>query len=559
MNQSEKCHRIQGCKRLYIDAFRAFKPLLEVEGNTFILTHYHADHWAGLPRGKSYIGPCKIHCTPVTGNLLREIHKLDNAFIVEHAYGSTWNDCDGNNITFYDANHCPGAAIVFVATREGQKHLHTGDMRYHDEKFRSYPLLSEAIQNRELDILYLDTTYAKPKHCFAPQDEAIEMIASQVGELLNSNQDIVSEKKQSFFQPKTKAKVKEIASSDVAQAPVRTLVLLSCYSIGKEKVLWNSALQSKQLVFVNKTKHRMLQCIKAHQDVEASSGIIDRCTLDPKKSDIHVITMGTAGSLHPFFQPNFEECALYAHRLNKGYNKVVAFLPTGWANSSKYNRENGVAKKIVDLKEIVKKGKVNGNNHMMDVEVRCVAYSEHSSYNELRACVEYTRPKQIIPTVFSGEKDYAAIEKRFQDLVDSQRAKQAFISKISGIGVKRKAAAIMKKQKISRPQYSTKAVSKVQMPQIMPYKKGRSNLQNKEDKVPHQKLNAPTMSAAKVHEESLVEKCGMSKQNVRQKTIADDAKVAMMVSMGFNPSRSSESLIAKSNNLEEAIEWLLSR
>ena len=109
----------------------------------------------------------------------------------------------------------------------------------------------------------------------------------------------------------------------------------------------------------------------------------------------------------------------------------MAFLPTGWANSSKYNRENGVAKKIVDLKEIVKKGKVNGNNHMMDVEVRCVAYSEHSSYNELRACVEYTRPKQIIPTVFSGEKDYAAIEKRFQDLVDSQRAKQAFLLNVS--------------------------------------------------------------------------------------------------------------------------------
>lgn len=556
MNQSEKCHRIQGCKRLYIDAFRAFKSLTEVEGNTFILTHYHADHWAGLPRGKSYIGPCKIHCTPVTGNLLREIHKLDDSLIVEHAYGSTWNDCDGNNITFYDANHCPGAAIVFVATKGGRKHLHTGDMRYHDEKFRSYPLLSEAIQNRELDILYLDTTYAKPKHCFAPQHEAIEIIASQVGELLNSNEDIVSKKKQSFFKPKVKADMEELAST-----PVRTLVLLSCYSIGKEKVLWNSALKSNQFVFVNKTKHRMLQCIKAHQDIEASSGIIDRCTLDPKKSDIHVITMGTAGSLHPFFQPNFEECALYAHRLNKGYNKVVAFLPTGWANSSKYNKENGIAKKIVDLKEIVKKGKVNGNNHMMDVEVRCVAYSEHSSYNELRACVEYTRPKQIIPTVFSGEKDYAAIEKRFQDLVDSQRAKQAFISKISGIGVKRKAAVVMKnpiKQKISRPQYTTK-VSKCQMPRIMPYKNNKSKSQDEEDEVPHQKLNAFAVSVTKVHRESLVEKSGISKQLARHKAVADDAKVAMMVSMGFNPSSSSESLIAKSNNLEEAIEWLLSR
>jgi len=467
MNQLEKCHRIHGCKRLFIDAFRAFQSKTGVEGNTFILTHYHADHYGGLPRGKAYIGPCQIHCTPVTGNLLREIHKLDNCFIVEHEYGCTWNDHDGNKITFYDANHCPGAAIIFVETTGGQKHLHTGDMRYHDEKFRKYPLLREAVQNRELDTLYLDTTYAKPKHCFAPQDEAIQSIASQVKELLDSNKDIVNEKKQSFFQPKAKTMANRSACNAAAACveKVRTLVLISCYSIGKEKVLWNSAVQSNQLVFVNKTKHKMLQCIKAHQDVDTSSGIVDRCTLDRAKSDIHVITMGTAGSMHPFFQPNFEECALYAHRLNKGYNKVVAFIPTGWANSSKYNKDHGAAKKIVDLKEIVKKGKVNGNNHMMNVEVRCVAYSEHSSYDELRACVEYTKPKLIIPTVFSGEKDYDAIERRFQDLVDSQRLRQAFMNKIKGNGFKRKADVIAKSENNSRayppsrPLVTTKAAS----------------------------------------------------------------------------------------------------
>jgi len=341
MNQSEICHRIRGCKRLFIDAFRAFKSKTEEEGNIFILTHYHADHYGGLPRGKSYMGPCQIHCTPVTANLLKTIHQLDDTFIVPHDYGCTWKDNDGNKITFYDANHCPGAAIIFVETKVGgKKYLHTGDMRYNDDKFRSYPLLSEAVRKRELEILYLDTTYSKPKHCFLPQAQAIQTIATQVKDLLRFNEAIVNEKKQSFF----KSKKTESVAQD-SNGTVRTLVLLSCYSIGKEKVLWNSAVQSNQLVFVNKTKHRMLQCIKAHQDVDESSRIIERCTLDPQKSDIHVITMGQAGSLHPFFQPNFEECALYAHRRNKGYNKVVAFIPTGWANSSKYNKENSVAKK----------------------------------------------------------------------------------------------------------------------------------------------------------------------------------------------------------------------
>ena len=63
MNQTAKCHKIEGCNGLYIDAFRAFKEELGNSKSTFILTHYHSDHYHGLPRGKAYNGQALIHCT----------------------------------------------------------------------------------------------------------------------------------------------------------------------------------------------------------------------------------------------------------------------------------------------------------------------------------------------------------------------------------------------------------------------------------------------------------------------------------------------------------------
>ena len=538
MNQLQICHQFEGCHDIFIDAFRALQHKTSDIRNAFILTHYHADHYGGLPRGNAYVGPAKIHCTPVTANLLREIHNIGSEFIIPHEYGTTWKHTN-SEVTFYDANHCPGAAIVFVklkladssCTCTSTYHLHTGDMRFH-EKFKSYPLLQQAVANRQLDNLYLDTTYAKPKHTFIPQEEAIHMIASQVKDLLNFNDGIVDQKKKSFFQPKVNKSETEKKSSE------RTLVLLSCYSIGKEKVLWQSAVESNQLIYCNKTKQRMLRCIKCHKHVDAASGIIDKCTDDKQKSDIHIITMGTAGSMHPYFQANFDECALYAHRMNKGYSKVVAFIPTGWADSSKYNKENAVSTKTVDLKELLKGSKINGNEHMIKVEVRLVAYSEHSSYNELRDCVEFMKPKRIIPTVFSGEKDYIAIEKRFRDLVDSHRAKQAFINTIGGSKVREETLFTAgMKRKAEIPEGKTHQVKNNFGKKMAVSMKARGAFCT---------INKATDGKA-------------GKKLDRKATKADDMKVAQLVSMGFSAKNASESLIAKNNDLEKAIEWLLIR
>eukprot|EP00980_Cylindrotheca_fusiformis_P031443 scaffold26371_cov117-Cylindrotheca_fusiformis.AAC.1 len=296
MNSSDACHEVADVPGLYVDAFRGrlLRKTRDPEA-CFILTHYHGDHYQNLPKDGRYEGPAVIHCSPVTAALLKEMHRVPANLVEAHEYGATF-DYKTAKITFYDANHCPGACIVLIQLPDGNCHLHTGDMRY-CENFKSYPLLQDAVTKKKVDLVYLDTTYSHPKHDFVPQEEAIEIIASQTKELLSSQS-------------------------------TKTLVLLSCYSIGKEKVLWEASVRSNQKLYVSERKLRMLKCIQLQETLE-SYQIISRCTGDPSKSDIHVIPMGLAGEMWPYFRPNFVKCKEYVEQLDKEYDRVVAFLPTG--------------------------------------------------------------------------------------------------------------------------------------------------------------------------------------------------------------------------------------
>ncbi|CAJ1958948.1 unnamed protein product [Cylindrotheca closterium] len=396
MNSSDVCHIVKDVPGLYVDAFRG-RLLRKTQDPTacFILTHYHGDHYQSLPREGKYAGPAIIHCSPVTAALLEEMHQVQPDLVKSHKYGepfqyrvkSKGGDKVLASITFYDANHCPGACIVLIELPNGHCHVHTGDMRYHD-KFKSYPLLKHLAAKKKVDLVYLDTTYSHPKHDFVPQEEAVEAIASQTAELLSSSS--------------------------------KTLVMLSCYSIGKEKVLWEASNRANQMLYVNERKMKMLKCVQLHDSQDAYQ-IINRCTEDVNKSDIHVIPMGLAGEMWPYFRPNFVKCKEYVEKLDKEYEKVVAFLPTGWADASNWNKKNSVSKKDLDLE----------NGKRLQVEIRLISYSEHSAFRELIDFVQFLRPQKVIPTVFSDEADCRRIQDRFRHLIDSTRAKQAFFKSMN--------------------------------------------------------------------------------------------------------------------------------
>jgi len=459
MNLSSTCHEIPDCPGLFVDAFRghylkkATSP--KHSSSQFILTHYHGDHYGSLPKDGKYLGPAKIHCTPVTAALLRQVHGIRQELVVEHAYGECWvysyvkpctssqgasrkrtaagvlapNKKDDSTVeetatatlTFYDAHHCPGAAMLLIQLNKSSKptecarekntmiyHLHTGDMRYH-ESMQSYPLLKQAVETKILDCVFLDTTYGgNPKHDFLSKDAAIDSIASQVQDLLQVGND-------------------KLHGEQTTSAVQDTLVLLSCYSIGKEKVVWESASRSNQQVYVSERKLKMIECLQGYLNQNGGCGdedftrqLLQRCTRDAEKSDLHVIPMGMAGELWPFFQPNYKACAEYAkHLKHKTYKKVVAFIPTGWAESSNWNKRHSISR---------------CTNWGLDIEIRLVPYSVHSSFSELQAFVSYLQPRKVIPTVFKDENEKRKIEARFK--IDSNRAKAHFFKSMTSVSTK---------------------------------------------------------------------------------------------------------------------------
>ena len=108
--------------------------------------------------------------------------------------------------------------------------------------------------------------------------------------------------------------IDSVASSVVSALshPSRTLVLLSCYSIGKEKLLAECALRAETKLYVNPKKSLMLQCIKDGSEEDGSGAppsnalnLITSTTADPKSSPIHVIPMNVAGEMFPYFIPDY--------------------------------------------------------------------------------------------------------------------------------------------------------------------------------------------------------------------------------------------------------------
>lgn len=376
MNARSECHEIEGCPGLFVDAFRGsmLKKTSDIR-NSYILSHYHGDHYQSLPKNFKYQGPALIHCTPVTAALLRDVHEVPADFVIQHDYGETFEVREKTRVTFYDANHCPGAAIIVVQLKNGDVHLHCGDMRY-TPAMKEYPLLKSARREEKVDIVYLDSTYGHPKHDFCPQAEAVDRISSIVeNELKTSNS---------------------------------TLILLSCYSIGKEKVLRECSRRTCQEIFVADKKYQMLKCCGEDMNIY---------TLNSTKTDIHVVPMGLAGEIWPYFRPNYGSCRDYAETLkHKIYKKIIAFIPTGWANSSKWNQKNSIVSNSLPYQ----------GDKQIEIEIRLVSYSEHSAFTELVDFVSFLKPRKVIPTVFSDQSDRNKIVNHFRNLIDKTRAKQQF-------------------------------------------------------------------------------------------------------------------------------------
>ena len=190
MNQDASCHLLANA--VYIDGFSAYSNQWKNSLCSWVLSHYHADHYKGLKRGTLGRNQLNgtIHCTEVTKLLLERVHFVDDegntkanntkaktkaettplqqtTKIQSHSYGEEFEVKDGKggvlSCTFLPANHCPGAAILLFSTSSDPKtiNIHCGDMRY------SPSMLEAVLERREKGAkfgeIFLDTTYGFPK------------------------------------------------------------------------------------------------------------------------------------------------------------------------------------------------------------------------------------------------------------------------------------------------------------------------------------------------------------------------------------------------------------
>ncbi|XP_057994627.1 DNA ligase 6 isoform X2 [Hevea brasiliensis] len=338
--------------RFLVDAFR-FSTTSSV---TYFLSHFHSDHYTGLSSNWSQ---GLIFCSPTTANLLTLVLKIPSQFVFPLPLLKPVI-IDGSEVALVDANHCPGAVqFLFKVPGKNQEsfemYIHTGDFRY-SGSMKENSLLGQFVG---CDAIFLDTTYCHPKYVFPSQGESIDHMVSVI---------------------------KRIGGEFTSQ---------------EKKVLF-IAQRCKRKVHVDGRKMEVLRVLGYGE-----SGIF---TEDGSESDVHVVGWNVLGETWPYFRPNFVR--MNEIMVERGYSKVVGFVPTGWTYEVKHNKFSVRSKD--------------------SFEIHLVPYSEHSNYDELREYVKFLRPKRVIPTVGVDiekidSRHAIKMQKHFAGLVDEMANKKEFL------------------------------------------------------------------------------------------------------------------------------------
>lgn len=375
MNSQRTVHAIPGLPHCLVDGFRhsLVQAVPVREQRCYFLTHYHSDHYAGL-RASWKEGV--IYCSSTTAKLLINVMGVSAAVVRAVELDETIS-IPGAKVTFLDANHCPGAVmLLFKVSPSGLAYLHTGDMRYHP-RMRSYPSLQGVL----LDRVYLDTTYAHPRHDFMDQEQAVEAIVSSARCFLSDGQGLLT---------------------------------VGAYGLGKERVLF-ALLQALRLpMYADEARLLVLRQVPGGEEA-LRGGLLTAC---PQRARIHIVSMGLAGSVwgnggKGVLRPNYSKLTAKLAAVNElraaeglaPLSKLLAVIPTGWAHGSAVQQQaQGV------------------------YAVQAVPYSEHSACRELVDWVAFLRPREVIPTVYADDKQRDSMLALFSSKLDRMAGLRHFVS-----------------------------------------------------------------------------------------------------------------------------------
>ncbi|XP_053572476.1 protein artemis [Bombina bombina] len=157
-----------------------------LSAKAYFLSHCHKDHMKGLraPLLKRRLEcslKVNLYCSPVTKELLLtnpkyafwenrivaiEVDNPTQISLVDEATG----DKEDIVITLLPAGHCPGS-VMFLFQGQGGTVLYTGDFRLAQGEVARMELLHSGNRVKDIDSVYLDTTFCDPKFYQIPSRE----------------------------------------------------------------------------------------------------------------------------------------------------------------------------------------------------------------------------------------------------------------------------------------------------------------------------------------------------------------------------------------------------
>lgn len=364
-----------GATKIGVDAFM-YAPHAEIKH--YFLSHFHSDHYMGL--NKSWNNGI-IYCSQITKSLCIMKLRANPELIVSLDFNEPYPIAGTEiTVTMLDANHCPGSSIfLFEDSKEEKAWLHCGDFRV-NKTILQHPLLQ-----RQIDYVYLDTTYLNPVHSFPKQEHVIDTVA-EFCERLTKNE----------YRKKMQVRITDLLRTPFSSHIPKKgyLIAIGTYTIGKERIAIEVAKRIGSKLYADVGKRRVLQTFGWKE-------LDDLLTSDPFEASVHLV---------PMKYLNINRLDEYFASYRKRFEHIVAFRPTGWSFRSVPGQSFKWMKQVPRsevLKQIVCKSANDFDlasiesqyNSDKIIQIYGVPYSEHSSFRELSFMAITMNIKSIVPTV----------------------------------------------------------------------------------------------------------------------------------------------------------------
>lgn len=314
-------------------------------------SHFHSDHYRGLNANFDH---GIIVCSPATGNLVSTVLRVREEYIRRIPL-EEWNDIDGVQVMLIDAFHCPGSVVFIIRLPDGRSLFHTGDFRASRE-FLQNPIFAR-LGPLHFEAVYLDTTYGNPQYAFPSQRETIDLCCRTIDRLVHKQ-------------------------DQKAFSPIRRLILVGSYLIGKEKIALAVAKQLSSKIYCSSRKLDIFRCLDWPEFQE-------RLTDEASEALIHIVSMSELDA----------RCiGLMLDGLWPKYSHALAIRPTGWTFDASNQNANGA----LTFHDHIRKDALGQTVKRKDaIAIMALPYSEHSSFAELVDLfqMEWMKCKMVIPTV----------------------------------------------------------------------------------------------------------------------------------------------------------------